>query len=96
LRRLFVYGTLKTGGEKHYLLDGSSLIGTGVARGFVIQQGEEFPEMRRGDGEVEGEIWDVPDASMPAIDAWEGHPDFYVRTPIVLVDGTHVEVYLKA
>ena len=95
MRRLFVYGTLKRHGEKHYLLEGATFVGTGVARGFVLGFGE-FPEMKRGDAEVSGEIWDVPDHAMPAIDEWEGHPDFYVRTPIELADGMRVEVYLKA
>lgn len=43
---------------------------------------------------VLGEIYEVSDETKRYLDRIEGHPDMYVRTPIVVGDEIEVETYL--
>jgi gamma-glutamylcyclotransferase (GGCT)/AIG2-like uncharacterized protein YtfP len=97
--KLFVYGTLKRGKQAHHLLQNATFLGERTVRGFVLLDAGAYPAMvraREGDDNpvVRGEIWDVPDEAIEAIDRWEDHPRLFVRTPIELEDGTKVVAYL--
>jgi gamma-glutamylcyclotransferase (GGCT)/AIG2-like uncharacterized protein YtfP len=43
---------------------------------------------------VKGEIYQVDDRTLAALDRLEGHPVHYVRTSITLADGTPVQAYM--
>ena len=43
-----------------------------------------------------GEVYEVDQATLAALDRLEGHPRFYRRTRIALEDGAAVETYLLA
>ena len=43
---------------------------------------------------VAGEVYEVDEATLAALDRLEGHPRFYRRTRIALEDGAAVETYL--
>lgn len=91
--RVFVYGTLKRGFPNHAFMDGAMFVGEAltVERYPLVVGGNWFtpyllPEP--GDGhQVKGELWDVPEAMMPALDTLESvHlPNGYRRQRIQIV-----------
>jgi gamma-glutamylaminecyclotransferase len=100
--RVFVYGSLRKGEFNHRLLavPGARLI---MARsrtepGYELRDLGAFPGMVRGGaGAVIGEVYEVDEATLAALDRLEGHPRFYTRTRIALRDleaGAAVEAYL--
>lgn len=97
--RVFVYGSLRKGESNHRLLavPGARLI-MAKARtepGYELRELGAFPGMVRGGaGEVIGEVYEVDEATLAALDRLEGHPGFYTRSPVALEDGTAVEAYL--
>lgn len=95
--RIFVYGTLLRGERYHDVLGGAPLVSEGrTAPGFRLVDLGEYPALvRGGEGAVVGEVYDVDDATLAALDQLEDHPRLYQRTPIVLAgDGAAVEAYL--
>jgi gamma-glutamylcyclotransferase (GGCT)/AIG2-like uncharacterized protein YtfP len=97
---LFVYGTLKMGHGNNRVItehDGK-FVGTGATRDLYTLASSGIPFMWRPTrstafytsrlGHVVGELWRVNDEGLIACDRLEGHPRFYVRTPItVMLDG---------
>ena len=96
--RVFVYGTLLAGEPNHRLLRRSRLVGEATtADGFALHNLGPFPGMVRATaGHVRGEVYEVDEATLAALDRLEGHPRFYRRTRIALEDGAAVETYLLA
>lgn len=96
MNRVFVYGTLKRGFPNHAYMAGATFIApaTTVERFPLLVGGDWFtpyllPEAGEG-FQVAGELWDVPDAMMPALDDLESThlPNGYRRVEIdVLVHG---------
>jgi gamma-glutamylaminecyclotransferase len=97
--RVLVYGSLLQGESNHRLLavPGARLI-MAEARtdpGYELRGLGAHPGMVRGGaGAVVGEVYEVNEATLAALDRLEGHPSFYTRTRIALEDGTIVEAYL--
>src|SRR3990167_7768133 len=98
LVRVFVYGTLNRGyGNWKHLLNG---------RALFIDEGQTKPEytmldmggfpavLPGGTTSIHGEIFAVDEATLGALDALEGHPTWYRRTPITLAGGEDVEMYI--
>lgn len=93
--KLIVYGTLKRGYgnnrllaeakfEKEVLVPGYKLVGgTGIP--FAIPDAESV---------TRGEMFEVTLAQQQRTDALEGHPRWYVRTPVVTADGEAAEMYV--
>jgi len=96
MTRVFVYGTLLRGEKNHHVLQGSPCIG--VARtepAYTLVSLGSIPAMTRGGTtSVRGEVFEVTDEVLADLDKLEGHPDWYKRTTIRLVDGSSVEAYL--
>jgi gamma-glutamylaminecyclotransferase len=78
---LFVYGTLMRGEANHRLLRGSQFIGTAkTVRGFSLFDHGYFPAMvRMGDSIVSGEVFEITDETLRALDRLEGYPILYGR-----------------
>jgi len=95
--KLFVYGTLKRGKSANYLLQNATFIREARAPGFVLLDLStprgDYPGMVRGDGTVEGELFEV--GEIEPIDAFEDHPFLFVRTEIDLECGTRAAAYLS-
>jgi gamma-glutamylaminecyclotransferase len=96
---VFVYGSLRKGEFNHRLLavPGARLImaKSRTEPGYELRDLGAFPGMVRGGaGAVIGEVYEVDEATLAALDRLEGHPRFYSRTRIALDDGTIVEAYL--
>ena len=94
--RVFVYGTLRRGERNHYLLETShfSRVGRTEPRFTLVSFGP-FPAMVEGGTcAVVGEVYEVDDETLKALDRLEGHPIFYQRMPVLLDDGDEVVAYL--
>lgn len=73
VHRLFVYGTLRSGGEGHRLLDGCTPEGEATVRGTLYDVEGRYPALvLEGEGTVWGERWNCPEASLAAVDRYEG------------------------
>lgn len=72
---LFVYGTLKRGGKYHDYLGEAELVAEhAVAKGEIYDTGLGYPAMDlNGKDEVQGEVYDIPEALWPAIDYLEDY-----------------------
>jgi gamma-glutamylcyclotransferase (GGCT)/AIG2-like uncharacterized protein YtfP len=82
---LFVYGTLKRGGSRHWLLQDFPFLGRAKAKGFVLYDLGPYPAMVPGAGVVYGEVYEVSEEALQAIDWVEGVPFLYRREPIEVV-----------
>lgn len=94
--RVFVYGTLLSGEPNHRLLATAKPLGPArTALGYRLHDLGSFPAMvEGGEGAVDGELYEVDDGTLAALDRLEGHPDFYRRVPIRLATGEEVESYV--
>jgi gamma-glutamylcyclotransferase (GGCT)/AIG2-like uncharacterized protein YtfP len=78
---LFVYGTLKHGGCRHGMLVGQRFLGEArtVPRYALLDLGE-YPGLvaKEGTGQVvHGELYEVEDSLLPALDREEGAPHLF-------------------
>ncbi len=100
--RVFVYGTLKRGGENHRLLAGQRLLGEARTEpGFRLFLLDGYPGMvaaAAGGVSVEGELWEVDAACLARLDELEGTAEgLYARVPVRLLPphaGDRAETYL--
>ena len=93
MTRLFVYGTLKRGGRNQHLLVGGVFRAVTTAPRYALVDLGSHPGLVAGDLAVQGELWDLPPESLPALDAFEGVPDPFDRRPVELADGRTAEAY---
>lgn len=73
--KVFVYGTLKTGGSNSTLLWSSRYVGPEVIEGFIMYDLGAYPAVVRTDNKsdmVGGEVWELSDGTMEVIDKLEG------------------------
>ncbi len=94
--RVFVYGTLLSGHRNHRLLEGAKLVGKARTHPrFTLVSMGHFPAMvAEGTTVVSGEVYEVNDERLKALDHLEGYPDFYDRRTIYLHDATQALAYL--
>lgn len=104
---LFVYGTLKEGFPNHVLNQGQRIAGTFRTRNAFPLYVVRLPHEDRapwlvhlpGEGhQVTGEVFEVDDAALPAMDAFEevGRPTGYLRVEIELDAGPGHATPLRA
>ena len=102
MHRIFVYGTLRAGYGNHQRLlrkaQGLDLKAC-TQPGFRMFSAGGFPmvaalPVEQGGGVVQGEVYEVDDATLLALDRLEGHPQWYRRTPVLLGNGMSAETYL--
>ena len=100
---VFIYGSLLPGEPNHGFLEGARFIRKGRTQpGVGLVKAGPYPSLAfaaRASGErclaltdarVSGEIYEVDDALLASLDEFEGHPDLYRRSELVLEDGTTV------
>jgi len=94
--KIFVYGTLRTGEPNHYMLDHiTPLRLTRTAPAYTLVSLGAFPAMLEGGTTaVVGEVYEVDEMTLVALDRLESHPRFYERKAIRLEDGEEVESYI--
>ena len=93
---VFVYGTLLRGEGNHRLLSRARFVGPArTAPTYRMHSLGGFPGVVAGGSQsIVGEVFEVNEAELAALDRLESHPRFYRRTPIQLADGTDAETYL--
>lgn len=99
---LFVYGTLKRGCRNHGALYGAEFVGQAATEpAYLIVNCGSYPGLvRTGDGEaglsIRGEIYQIGEELLAALDRFESVPLEYVRETIKLADGGEAQTYLYA
>lgn len=91
---LFVYGTLRSGGDAVGLLRGCRLAGTGRVAGTLYDLGDYPALVLDGRGLVEGEVWRCPADALGRLDEYEGLPSGLYARVRVAVDGTECWTYV--
>jgi gamma-glutamylcyclotransferase (GGCT)/AIG2-like uncharacterized protein YtfP len=94
--RLFVYGTLRKGECRNYLLEDSQFIGYAKAKGYLLYNIGAYPGMVEGGGEVVGEVYEIPESLLERLDWVEGVPDLFRREliEVALENGQTVPAYV--
>lgn len=82
--RVFVYGTLRTGGSNHQLLQGQCLLGvfTTEAAYRLYDFGDYPGAMMQGSTALVGEVYQIDADCLAELDALEETPWFYSRSLI--------------
>ena len=98
-RKVFVYGTLMRGQGNHdAFLEDDWYDGTGTACGFDMYDIGYYPGIVKGNGDVAGELYEVPEDAIKDLDGLEGEASLYLREccPVVRADGSvaFAEVYV--
>lgn len=78
---IFVYGTLLRGRANHYrYLSEAEYIGEGTISGYTLYDLGGYPGIKRtGQGLVKGEVYQVDEKTLAAIDHLEDEGDLYTR-----------------
>ena len=92
MTKVFVYGTLKSGGAIRGLdgQAGAELLGDAVTTdaSYTLFDLGSFPAVGiKGNNKIKGEVWEVDDKVFASLDAIEGYPDFYDRKQISSTKG---------
>ena len=99
INKVFVYGTLKTGGALRGM-DAISMDSVLVGRAKteypdydMIDLGS-FPGVISGTKFIQGEVWEVNEDTFQVLDQIEGYPDFYDRKLVHTTEGKAWMYYL--
>ena len=85
---LFVYGTLRTGESRHSVMSQSDYLGVyETIPKYTMYDLGAFPCITfNGKTSIVGDVFEVNDYTLDLCDMIEGHPDYYTRMPIELLD----------
>ena len=93
MNKVFVYGTLKSGGEIRGLNqfgEGASIVGKAKTKypDYEMSDLGAFPGVfLNGKFHIQGEVWEVSDKVLEQLDAIEGYPDFYIKLVVHTTQG---------
>lgn len=101
MKWLFVYGSLRRGQENHHWLAGQRFRGEAVTQKcYRLVQHAAYPALMVTESEEEsqaiaGEVWEVTEDCLAALDAFEEVPRLYVRQSVCLAGSwpQQVEAY---
>jgi gamma-glutamylcyclotransferase (GGCT)/AIG2-like uncharacterized protein YtfP len=98
MTRVLVYGSLMSGYGNHRFLATARFVGVAHTEPrFTLVSLGAFPALIVGGAtSVRGEIYEVDDATLAALDRLEGVPTFYRRELVPLRDGARVFAYVLA
>ena len=95
--RVFVYGTLMSGGRNAALMAGARLVGPAVTADAVWRldqfnsassPGRQTPALRKGGAaRITGEVWEVDTEGLARLDRLEQNGVRYLREPVALAGG---------
>lgn len=100
LNKVFVYGTLKSGGALRgidTLSDQSILIGKATTEypDYDMLDLGAFPGVVSGTNYIQGEVWEVDEDTFHILDHIEGYPNFYNRKMVHTTEGKAWMYYLN-
>lgn len=86
--KLLAYGTLRAGhaNSARFGLDKCSVQKNVQLPGYQLFNLGWFPGIRPGDGVVTGDLFDITNDMLPALDAYEGAPRLYTRETVKVGD----------
>jgi gamma-glutamylcyclotransferase (GGCT)/AIG2-like uncharacterized protein YtfP len=89
---IFVYGTLKHDFHNHRIIADQKFIGHGETLGEHWQMYSlgGFPGVVHGDKTIVGELYEVDEQAFQRCDRLEGHPHFYRREIVEVLDSDGV------
>ncbi|MFD0895992.1 gamma-glutamylcyclotransferase [Luteolibacter ambystomatis] len=89
--RVFVYGTLRSGGSNHHRMAGAVLVAPASVRGRLYRI-DWYPGvvLDAESDAVVGEVYDVDGSMLAALDEYEGSEYRRVEATAALEDGNHV------
>jgi gamma-glutamylaminecyclotransferase len=91
---LFAYGSLKRGGSnQHELRPARFVAQVTTAPRYALRLLFGYPLLVPGALAIRGELFELPTAYLPALDAFEG--EAYERCEIELADGRRVVTYMS-
>lgn len=95
LVRLFAYGSLRRGQPNHGELDGARFVKTTrtLAEHALVEL-DGYPLLSPGAGAIAGELFELDDARLAALDAFEG--ENYARAEIRLEQGERALAYVAS
>lgn len=84
MHKLFVYGTLRRGESQAQLLREATFLGrTFTEPKFTLCDLDEYPAaIAWGSTQICGEVYEVSDEQLRAIDAYEEYPEIFTRRQI--------------
>lgn len=91
MQTLFVYGTLRKGFGNHRVMSEARWVGPGRTTARFDLRVDDLPFVVPGaTSRVRGEVYEIDEAQLERLDAFEGHPQWYRREQIgvELDDGT--------
>jgi gamma-glutamylcyclotransferase (GGCT)/AIG2-like uncharacterized protein YtfP len=91
---VFVYGSLRRGGQYHSLLQGAEFLGTDSLDHIDLYDLGPYPMAIPGRNRLYGECYRIPLSLLPRLDELEDHPRLYQRQWVQLESGTSAWVYL--
>lgn len=86
---IFVYGTLKRGCGSHYILRDAVFIGRARTRDYYalyLLAGGLPAVVKNPLSQIRGELFHVSNHILEKVDLFEGHPSFYRREEVVVID----------
>jgi len=86
---VFVYGTLKVGFGNNYLLRGSECLGVAKTQEYYSMTSSGIPFVHHTPKQttIKGELYKVNKNTLHQLDMLEGHPNWYKRQQVWVVDG---------
>ena len=96
--KVFVYGTLKSEHINNSVLGFYRGKGIRAVANGIVLHGEQggLPFAVRGNGKTHGELYEIDDAMLAALDRFENHPQWYVRelTTVELCYGRRIRAWI--
>jgi gamma-glutamylcyclotransferase (GGCT)/AIG2-like uncharacterized protein YtfP len=88
MHNIFVYGTLRRTDVRNSVLDNSKFLGNyqSIPKYTMYNLGAFPCIVFGGKTSIIGEVYEVDDYTLDRLDMIEGHPNFYTRMPIELLD----------
>lgn len=87
MMRVFVYGTLMHGQRANHLLGGALFVGKFRLANYAMYNLGSFPGIRPLRGEsVVGEVYEISEEILPALDRYEGEGSLYNRILVEVVN----------
>ncbi len=92
--KIFVYGTLMEGMVNHAFLKNSIFVSKAEIEGFDMYLLGAYPGIICGSGRIKGEVYEVSENTLNAIDELEGEGDLYLKTNAQTTAGDIVLLYV--
>lgn len=91
--KIFVYGSLMNDRWNHGFMNGADYIGEGILEGYALYHLITYPAIKKMENElVKGEVYEISEAMLPALDELEDEGQEYKRTKVtVYVKGQRIE-----